>query len=770
MMMQRKILDLKDKAQAAGSSYFEQLMLLAKTLNDTLIDKAVELERLLSSQEQNTGTLEEKVKVLEAEIEIFQAIQKIINANEGDMESLLSHIPGATQSYLKAVLGLEWQEVVRKYLTADNLLAAINQAKKQKKRLKIVEQAKNEVSFAPDHEKALFLAPLSEADEEKIGAVLTPNALFHRDIKAYKTNNYSSFKINYQTLQDLSSGLLVKHAAKAEYFLALTTETKKALGLAETDPLVRHGDQEYLVIASEDKAWLKRKIFAAYLNAYEKAVLGDYQEYTKPASGKGVDPQEINDMVTGVYDTTKETKTLKTQKKLLPEDALKKFKLMSELAILKYNYRDVDDSEYTWQFCQTEAAGFLNTAKVSMRKKDFQELEKEIAADIKKWAEANNLDLPTPETAETARRRAAPLINIDTLRNKLRGLGNDPRSRPVLFIVLALLLVAGGGAGITHLLKNRPPAETAPEAESLFTRALNTVKGILSSVGQKLSELFADPEKTPQELRIESDRIIQDAKDKAKEAIQTEEPNLTSEESSEAHAETDKHTTALQTIADTYLQAREKADEAQNKEYDQSSYAAAGQTLADARAALDSEAAEYAEDDKIVRPLVERLSTDLQERAEKIQEEIERQEKRAEEAAEEAKARELAEAERQRRAAQNEAAEKAATVELENLWKGGLVDRFDIYIRQLDNRQTYNTDNKNTEPAQKLRARLINLLDSFDANATDQYFARQSISTNSAKLRELKLLEDCAIYLISGIGQLKWGNSEQNILRRLGQL
>ncbi|MDR1452824.1 MAG: hypothetical protein LBJ25_02470, partial [Candidatus Margulisbacteria bacterium] len=488
MMMHRKIIELKQ----AGQNYFAQ----ATKLNDALVEKGESLIHLLSAQEQ--ASAQEPIPSLKQKIIILNTVQEI--TKELDISRLLNQMPPSTIEYLTGALGLTWPEI-GEYLTKDNLNKAITRIEKQITQLNIISDAQNEIGSAHDYAAALFLEPLTAADTDNFGNYLTPNGTFHNLIDTYKTNMASAFAINYETLKKLSAGLLAEPQGSSkgllaghEYFLELTAELKKALNLSGTDLLVIHGGKEYLAVTSEeDKTLLERKIFAAYLNAYEKALLNNHLNYFERGPSGAVDPQEETEMASGL---TKKSKTGK------PEDTLKLYKLLSEMAILKYNYKDVDNSEYVWQFYQYEAGTWPNfIKKLGMKKEiedigpaikkwtddkkhklqavpeaDLQKIEKELKPGvdkwsrkliderkkddphnknplspvrarsivIKNWADADKLkESPAPEE-----RRAGitlPHIDIGALQNGLRGLTGDPRYRRALLALLALLLLAGGG-------------------------------------------------------------------------------------------------------------------------------------------------------------------------------------------------------------------------------------------------------------------------------------------------------------------------------------
>jgi hypothetical protein len=721
MMMHRKIIELRETARQVGRDFLAQELIVprAGSLNTALIELAETLERLLPPQEQNLGTLDEK-------IELFQTAQEI--ARGGNVSFLLGQIPEATRIYLQKTLGLEWDKA-GEYLTAANLDEAIKKIEKQKTQIGIVSQPKkNKASFAHDPAELLLSVPLTADDALKPGIAPTQNVLLYSRIDDYIKQNYSTFEINYKYLQELSRGMLpAEHAAQDEYFVELTTDVKKALALSGTDLCIIRNGKEYLAVTSEDKVLLERQVFAAYLNTYEKALLDDYLKISENVSNKGVSGDEVNTMlIDGLSRNQK--KVQGQQAEFKPEDTLKLYKLLSEMAILKYNYRDVDSGGQDWQFYRDEAAKTLNTIKAVSKKKVFQELEKETNEAVKNWTAGNGFEeLPAPETAEPEKRRGGipiklPQIDTGALKDTLRGLAGDPRTKRVLAALLALLLLAGGGAGVLHLLKNRQP-ENAVEAESFFTRAFNTVRDIFNDAGKRLSELFADQKKTAQELKTEGDQIIQEAKATAENAIQSEETNLTPEEAAEVRAET-KRAETLQVVTDTYLQAREEADKTQAQEYDKTSYTAAGETLDSARAALDAEAEKHAADDTIVRPLAEKLSADLQDRAEQIKAEIERQDKLAAEAAAEAEA-------AAKKAA--EAAERAkVTAAQENRLAESLNRIKTVYnANSLILRNVIRYNNLYAE-------RDVELARAYQALATnpEEYFKTKKISSLSAKAAE----------------------------------
>jgi hypothetical protein len=717
MLMHRKIIGLRDDAWQRGELLVEQGYIVprADSLNKALLKMVEILRRILPLQEQTLEILKEKS-------EIFQTAQNIVD--EGNVEFLLGQIPEETRVYLKETLGLGWAQV-GEYLTVENLDKAIWQIEKQQRQIEIISAPENKVDFTNNLGELLQPVPLTAKAAVVPGAAPTQNVLLYPQIQDYiSQEKHSGFEINCGELQELSCGVLpAEYEDKAKYFLELTGDIKNVLVLDKTDLLVIHGKKEYLVITSgDDKTLLERKLFAAYLNAYENALINGYLKYDKPGSGKGMPAQEQIDLV--IHDLSKTQKG--QQEKFNPEYTPKLYKLLRELAILKYNYRDVDNGAHDWQFYQAEACKTLDIIKISVRKKDFQKLENEVNTAVQTWATNNKLetDLPVTESAAPAaeNRRGVhielPHIDLNALQDSLRGLAGDPRAKRVLLVLLALLLLAGGGAGVTQLVKNRR-TENSAEPESFFTRAVNTVKEIFRNAGQKLSELFANPKKTPQELRTEGGQIIQEAKDTAENAIQSEGTNLTPEELSELRAEAQR-AEALQTVTDTYLQAREKSDKVQAQEYDKSGYETAGHTLADARTALENEAERQAEDDAIVRPLAEKLSADLQEREKQIQTEIERQEQLAVEKA-------------ARAAAAAEAAEKARNIAAQENRLAELLEQIKtIYnANSLILRNVIRYSNLYDEQDVGL-ARVYQDL----ATKPDEYFRANRISSLSAKIAE----------------------------------
>jgi hypothetical protein len=598
MMMHRKIIEQRETARQAGQIKFDEVLIVpdAYQLNNALLEMAETLQRFLPPQEQSLGTLNEK-------IEIFNTAKKITEA--GRVNELLGQIPEETRVYLKEALGLDWAQV-GKYLTVENLDKAIQQIEKQQRQIEIISAAVDQETLETLQKDLLPLY-------DKAATFLENQKNFRDKIELQASRAYINQNIAVKDLLKLSSQAL---PARQKYFIELTSDIEKVLS-TENLLIVIYQNKKYLVCLDQDDLQLfNQAIVRAYLKIYENILVNDVLCYN--SLGRGVSVQEQTDLSIG-----------KATKKTIP-DTRRQIKLFKELALLNYKYQDPN-----WQYFQKEAQKTLNAIKPSFKKKEFQELEEEINKEIEEWAKNNDLktNLPTTESAAPEKRRAAvlPHIDLNVLQDSLRGLAGDPRAKRVLLVLLALLLLAGGGAGVMQLVKNRR-TENSAEPESFFTRAVNTVREIFRNAGQKLSELFANPKKTPQELRTEGGQIIQEAKDTAENAIQSEGTNLTPEELSELRAEAQR-AEALQTVTDTYLQAREKSDEVQAQGYDKSGYEAAGQTLADARAALENEAERQAEDDVIVRPLAEKLSSDLQEREKQIQTEIELQEQLAAEKA-----------------------------------------------------------------------------------------------------------------------------------------
>jgi uncharacterized protein (DUF2164 family) len=348
-----------------------------------------------------------------------------------------------------------------------------------------------------------------------------------------------------------------------------------------------------------------------------------------------------------------------------------------------------------------------------------------------------------------------PSIDLSALSDKLGGLARDPHFKRLLTALLALLLAGGAvllGPSIKRKLEGIPAdneettnVDEHPDAEG--SDGPGEYARVYQEIADQLQALLAEAasgQKPPAE-----------AISAIRQKIET------------AQAQVEPGTPEAQHLAE-YLKMINAYDDGRTQAADpDKTNGAKTEALTTAQENIKAIAATIENDGittpeeakKVTRPLAELTTNDLTE----LQKKIEAEEQQAKEA------------ERQRRAEQNAAAEATAANEIEWLFADGLYGDFDKYIKRLDNHEAFYESGEKGSYIEKLRTWLTSILDTLDANKSeefyndrlDQYFTQQGIRTNVARLQELKLLEDCAIYLIPNIGELKWNNSEQNILTRL---
>jgi hypothetical protein len=593
---------------------------------------------------------ERSLAELDAPISLLHKTRQLL-AGE-DLAVLLKQVPAVTQRYLQASLGVPWEQAIQQ-LTTDNINQAIQQLEKQKTQLTIITERKNR--------KAVYQAEFTALPKD-----------FYAGLDAQVQSDYQNKEVNNAALLEYVRKLLPEqHQAGQRYFIKLTPELKAILH-AENLPVVAYAQAEYLVIADKaERELLEQKIYGLCLDKYENILLSQVLKYDQPGN-KGVSGQEISDMLIG-----------QSASGIGETDFYNQSKLFGELAVLELNYADpvsgaLNDDSLTWQRWQKETNKNLDFYKTMLNKKYHAAVDKKIAEDLSAYAEKYGLKTKTlPASTERIRRprtQREPLkINLEPLKDALGSLPHDKRFKTVLLLILGLLALGGGGFVINKLLGGWLADK---EQDNFFTRAKKKIQEIFDGAVDKLASIFSDDNKSAQEVRDESTRVIQETRRQIDDTLQQPETaSLPPEKRAELQTDANR-TDDLQKITDIYTEARQKYEDTIRSDYDKIRYTKTQDALDEAAAAINgpegivndmntvvdtetgttTEKPKYPPDDNI-RALADMLAGDLEDKRQKIQDIIDEQERLAEE-----KARQDAEAaERASRAAQ--AAQQAQELE-----------------------------------------------------------------------------------------------------------